>query len=271
VPVLKTQHDFRELQRLPFCYLCGQPFATGEKPTRDHMPPTALFRREDRDFPLILPTHHACNACEHVNDEMVGLLIGSNEGWPEPPHHRLLDAQKVHTEAGLLTLTKNLDIPRFVRRCLRAFHAALYHEWLPPDTANAFHPPLRGCAINPSTGAPADHLQESLLNDDALGQHARFVEALKKNRIASCVDRVTCRNGACVFDVVWIKLDDGRPAGLFGLKIYNWHRYGERLGYPPRGCVGMYFPKWGCPARGTRETDLVFRFSNQDRLNPFGD
>ncbi len=259
------------MHKLPFCYLCGKNFGPKEKTTRDHLPPSALFRREDRDIPLVLPTHEACNAREHADDELLGLLIATIQGWPLPTKHRYMQGDVIGGGPGLRTLSKQLNLPRFIIRCVRGFHTALYGEWLPPDTHNALHPPMRCGLIDPSTGSATDPVQAGNLVDGLLEQHALFVSVIKKNRLAGRTDKVVSRNGKCVYECVWAKSDDGLFACIFGLKIYDWHRFGELAGYTPRGCVGVYRPRTGRPATGTTETDLEFPFPNRDELNPFGD
>jgi hypothetical protein len=71
---LLKQTDFRGVQNLPFCYLCGQAFATGDSHNRDHVPPECIFALLDRE-PLWLPTHNACNKHYSDLDEKIGQLI----------------------------------------------------------------------------------------------------------------------------------------------------------------------------------------------------
>jgi hypothetical protein len=70
---LETQSHFRPVQRLPFCYLCGQAFAARKDKNRDHAPPKCTFAEADRE-PLILPTHVACNRSYELLEEKVGQL-----------------------------------------------------------------------------------------------------------------------------------------------------------------------------------------------------
>jgi hypothetical protein len=74
--VLDTQKALRPLQRLPFCYWCGRDLA-GEADTNvDHVPPSTIFLKDDRSFPLILPTHVECNGERSVHDQLMGTLVG---------------------------------------------------------------------------------------------------------------------------------------------------------------------------------------------------
>ena len=71
---LLRQNDFRRVQTLPFCYLCGRKFVAGDSPNRDHVPPQSIFAPADRE-PLWLPTHPACNSGYRLLDEKIGQLI----------------------------------------------------------------------------------------------------------------------------------------------------------------------------------------------------
>jgi hypothetical protein len=258
------------VQNLPFCYLCGGQFQADSSINRDHVPPSALFLREDRDVPLILSTHVACNAKEHVSDQLLGQLIAQIHDRPIGPGHRKLDATVLEVHDQILTVSKELNIHQFIRRCVRAFHAALYRQWLPSDTGNAFHPPLRGAQLNAETGHPTDEYNRLLMTDEGLNRHALFSRVLKQNRTAANTDRVVTRNGKCSYDCVWSQLDDGQSICIFGLKIYDWQRFGDLAGYPSRGCVGIYGPKTGTPAGAAEATQLDFPFPNDDPLDPFG-
>lgn len=71
---LLRQSDYRSVQNLPFCYLCGRQFAGGDAKNRDHVPPECVFLPRDRE-PLWLPTHIACNSGYRLVDEKIGQLI----------------------------------------------------------------------------------------------------------------------------------------------------------------------------------------------------
>ena len=271
MPSLTTQQDFRKVQKLPFCYLCGEQFKPDDNTNKDHMPPSSLFLDEDRDVPLILPTHVECNASEQVSDELLAQLIKLIHGWPLKPGHRPLDLTVVWRGGKPVTLSRGWNIHAFIRRCVRGFHAALYGQWLPSDTWNVFHPPLRGAQLDAETGQPTDKVQAMLMTDAGLGQHALFAQVLKQNRVAKNTDKVVCRNGKCIYECIWSHSDSGQPICIFGLKIYDWQQFGDVAGYRRRGCVGIYGPTAGRPVPATRATDLEFPFSNSDDLDPFAD
>ncbi len=270
MPSLATQQDFRDVQKLSFCYLCGEEFKPSDSINRDHMPPSALFEKDDRDVPVILPTHYECNAKEHVTDEFIGQFIALIHGRTLKLGHRPLDATVVQVAGKPITFTRDLNLHHFIRRCVRGFHATLYHEWLPSNTANVFHPPARGGQFDGDTGEPTDVVQAMLIADNGLEQHKLFSYVLKQNRIAGSTDIVISRNGKCVYECVWTTFDNGKPICIFGLKIYDWQQFEQFDGQPPRGCVGIYSPATGRPKIATRATELEFPFANSDALDPFG-
>jgi hypothetical protein len=79
--------DYRPLQNLPFCYICGDSLKGVAKPERDrdHVPPKTLFVKSDR-LPLILPTHTKCNGSNNLVDQKMGQLVGLKHGYvPSDP------------------------------------------------------------------------------------------------------------------------------------------------------------------------------------------
>jgi hypothetical protein len=91
VPIeLRTQQAVRPAQDLAFCYLCGQRFSGRRSQNRDHVPPSAIFLKPDRNFPLVLPTHYACNHDRHLDDQTIGQLVGIlHEQAPDAEHLRM--------------------------------------------------------------------------------------------------------------------------------------------------------------------------------------
>lgn len=269
MPVISTQSDLRSVQKLPFCYLCGNAFIEEADKTRDHVPPRAIFATSDRGCPLILPTHEKCNGAQSGYDEVVGQLIAAIHGkYPEPANVRLdvtvVEDATTGTQSAWLS---GANLHRPICRCVRAFHAALYREYLPDNngtkdgTIFSFDPPF-----------PVGHVDAN--NDftvDAISpHHTHFVEQIKRNRTAGQLDRLTCFNGKCVYECVWDRADDGQPICIFALNVYDWSALANTDDFPKRGCVGAYLPARGRPADGTTATNLVFPISNAEMLDPFG-
>ena len=71
--MLDTQQAMRRVKELPFCYLCGEKLS--EPQNDDHVPPTSIFLPDDRNVPLILPTHKKCNNDRSDEDQLIGQLI----------------------------------------------------------------------------------------------------------------------------------------------------------------------------------------------------
>lgn len=84
---LRVHKDFQEVRHLPFCYLCGRDFVLGDKVDGDHVPPKAAFNARDKEPPLKLKTHVACNSAWKVDDRKIAQLIAlrRREG---PSSHR---------------------------------------------------------------------------------------------------------------------------------------------------------------------------------------
>jgi hypothetical protein len=133
MPTLKLHNDFQAVRKLPFCYLCGRTFEAGDELDRDHVPPKAAFASSDRNPPLILRTHRACNGRHSVEDKRAAQLIGIRRRVS--PSSARDEALRFHTlddlDAYPMTGVTNLDVdmaigdgsPAFTRRCIASpFH-----------------------------------------------------------------------------------------------------------------------------------------------------
>ena len=98
----------------------------------------------------------------------------------------------------------------------------------------------------------------------------QLVEVLKKNRVVRCLDGIVCNNGKMTYECVWVRMDNGKRACVFGLQIYNWANLGDHVHFPKRGCVGWYQPASGRPTLGTIGTELEFEIANVESLDAFG-
>lgn len=257
---LTTHGDLQNASRLPFCYLCGLSFGPSDRTTRDHVPPTGLFARPDRVLPLILRTHFYCNERRSPEDQAIGQLVGVLHGRRVNAKHnklrivldRSLDGRNVAAITGL-------DIREAIRRWVRAFHAALYHEYLPASSVFATYPPL------PEGG----RIGNQIAYDPVPESFRKFVEELKRNRVTDNLDRIVCRNGRCRYECVWSQAEDGRWICIYGLDLYNWRDLGDS-NQLPRGCVGCYLrPPGGFPSNASRGTRLVFDITSTSPLDPF--
>lgn len=258
MPTISTQPEFRQCQNLDFCYLCGVSFKKGDSKNRDHVPPKAIFAKEDRSPPLILPTHVKCNEDRSDEDEVIGQLLAVLHGkYPRQDQIRL-EFDLFQRGAGANPLVGLRDIPfkRIVFRFVRGFHAALYGEPV-KDQGGMIYAPL-----------PAHNQIDGELQpfEDDSGRF-QFTLMIKEQRKAGRLDRVECFNGKCVYECVWTRLDDGRPFCLFALRIYNWENLGDPSLGPQRGCIGWYLAD--LPASATSATKLHQPVANLFPLDPF--
>lgn len=269
MPELSTQVALRSVQNLPFCYLCGEVFSGNVEKTRDHVPPKSIFSAGDRVAPLILPTHRNCNEAQSGYDEVVGQLIAAIHGkYPDPDRRRLDVKVAERTDTGTHSAwIVGANLHRVVGRWLRAFHSALYREYLPDNdgtnggTKFCFDPPF-------PIGRVDEH--NAITVDEIRPHHELFVEQIKQNRMAGRLDRIVCFNSKCIYECVWDKADGGQPICIFALNVYDWSALANTADFPRRGCVGMYIPIKGRPANATTATRLTMPVSNIEKRNPFG-
>ena len=258
---LTTHHTLQVASRLPFCYLCGEEFNPSDHVDRDHVPPSGLFAKTDRAPPLILRTHRRCNARRAPEDQAIGQLVGVLHGRRVNRRNNKVRVRLGEAPNGtrILAVT-DIDVREAIRRWVRGFHAALYREYLPPDSVFATHPPLpEGARVGTDV---------RVLPVPAVVP--RFVEALRRNRAVGSVDRIVCRNGRCRYECAWNQADDGRWICIYGLDLYNWSDLGDQR-QMPRGCVGCYLrPSGGVPANASTGTRLIFNVENASTLDPFG-
>jgi hypothetical protein len=228
---LKTQQALRPIQRLPFCYLCGQAFLPGDDRNVDHVPPTTIFLAADRDFPLILPTHTICNAGRSVEDQTIGQLLGIlHNRAPSSQQNKLKFEFGELPDGQTVVAVGGLDLRGIIRRWVRGFHAALYREFLPDAYLFMTNPPLA------EGERSADGLQfgrvEPLIHEAA--------RELRENRSRGLIDQIHCRNLKMRYECVWMKADAGEWLCFYALDLYDWTKLGDVKTFGSRGCVGVY-------------------------------
>jgi hypothetical protein len=263
-PAILTQKQARAAQTLQFCYLCGEPFdvTSGRENHPDHIPPKELFAKQDHDFPIKVAAHESCNNQLSDKDEGIGQLVAVSHGKYAKLSRLRLDFKMVEDQATgeeFIGVSK-VHVEDQVIRWVRGFHAALYEEFLTGDR-NRF------CVSLPFPRLLTGPHAKSV-NDGLLRNHISFVEEIKKNRVAGRLDRIESNNGQCVYECVWTNMDDGQPACIFALKLYDWSRLADpRL--DRRSCVGLYLPITGRPALGAEATTLEMPISRADILDAF--
>lgn len=262
MPELCTQANVRPARNLPFCYLCGSAITSQAENHPDHIPPEAIFAVSDRNFPLKVAAHRGCNVPQSEQDEVISQLIAVIHGKHPNPNRKRLKYKVFKTidNGDPFLAFLNVNLIGQIWRWVRGFHAALYSEFLPEDTKMAIHTPF------PSGNLRND---DSFTIEEIKVQQHLFVGIIKKSRIARCLDRIICNNGKCIYECVWVQMDNGPWACVFALQIYNWTNLADKH-FPTRGCVGLYEPRSGRPANSTKWTTLQFPFSNLDSLDPFG-
>ncbi|HEY4048775.1 MAG TPA: hypothetical protein VGM27_18070 [Acidobacteriaceae bacterium] len=261
MPTLATQKDFRAVQTLPFCYVCGREFEDGDNINRDHLPPQNTFAKRDRIPALWLPTHYDCNAAYKLLDEKIGQLISLKRYYqPSSPRHRRLRFS-LFPRQGLGAVI-NVDVDGAIWRWIRGFHAALYRRYMPETQMRALVTPLpraRNSAFGP-------------VFDPLLPQHRVAVELIKTNRAKRNLDSIKSNNSKFTYECVWQQSDDKRAwACFFAMDIYQWKDLGGTGVQPSRGCAGLYIlPSGQIPAAATQGTSTAILAPNLDPLDPFG-
>lgn len=267
MPSITTQKELQSVQKLQFCYICGEPLDKREDCDSDHVPPKAIFGLEDRDPPLKLPTHKSCNVKQSIDDETMSSIVAICHG-KEPKGSGLRNFQKLIGERGpdatgtTHLVLENLDIKGIIWRWVRGFHAALYTEYIPPETFRGIYPPFwrvsaGGHSDNPTPKRPDD-------------VEFPIVDSLVKNIETKTVDKIEVCNNKCSYVCTWEQLDDGGRFCLFGLRLYNWEELGSEH-FPKRGCYGSYIlPGRRMPEDATVATRVFRPNSNHNPLNPFG-
>lgn len=190
--ILDTQQEMRKVKKLPFCYLCGEQLS--DPRDDDHVPPTSIFLPDDRNFPLILPTHKKCNVNRSAEDQLIGQLINILHKKTPDSRHKKLGVKAVRLPDGeLLAAVHGLNLRAIIRRWVRGFHAALYKEFLPENPGQ----------FMTSTPLPAaDPIEKGGKLIPVQPVVPEFVREIKRNRATGTLDRIICRNGKCIYDCV---------------------------------------------------------------------
>ena len=260
MPSLTRQKDFRPVQALEFCYLCGKPFQPGEARNRDHLPAQCTFLPKDRE-PLWLPTHISCNGGESPVDEKMGQLIALRYGKvpSDPTKHRL----QLEAFSNARVAITNLSIDEAVWRWVRGFHSALYGEFLPWDGIHS-----AGALVTPFPRATKS-LSGPVI-EPLRPQHPLIVHTIKVNRMKGNLDQIVANKGKLIYDCVWAQADGGQWMCMFAINIYDWKDLGRTDGQPARGCAGFYvLAGGGVPATATRSQLSSLIIPDYDTLDPF--
>jgi hypothetical protein len=257
---LRWPKDFRNVQNLSFCYICGVQFENDDETDRDHVPPKNAFHPRDRNPPLILKTHKSCNERFSVVDKKIGQMIALRRGEkPKATRDKALKFVK-YPQIGMTGLV-NLNIDDAIWRWLAGFHAALYRETMIG---------ARGSIQTPFPKGQTDRGQ--VVFEPLHPQHAVIVSTIKRNRAHDNLDRLISNNGQLVYECVWAQFDEEtRWFCMFGLDFYDWKDLGGHTKeIPSRGCAGYYtLPSYLAPENASRDRAETIITHNYDALDPF--
>lgn len=252
----------RRFDAIPFCYLCGNLFDNKASKTRDHVPPKGIFKKCDREDPLLLPAHRECNLAWSQADDQIAALFSLLHGIAP----RKVPGAKAH---GIVStgnnsngiLISNLALAPLVSRIVRACHSMLYETFLPIDCSQKFLLPV-----------PEFDIQTHQLHSDMnLVQHGKFARKLKDTRRMKGVDSLVAYNGRFRFEACWATDDTGKcDFCICGIKIYNWEELGDTVLGRIQGCIGSYrMPSDSSPANASRALAGESPFTYSEPLNPF--
>ena len=256
MPSLTTHDDLQKARSLGLCYLCGRPFAEGERRSRDHVPPRTVFATAHREPALVLPTHRKCNVGQSQRDEVIGQLVALLHGKaPRAERLRLaFDLFSVDGNPAPLAGLREIPVGPIIWRWVRGFHAALYGESL-PDCGGYIFPPF-----------PTSTARGRRFVPDREAGRVTLTDAFKQHRHIGRTDQIVCNGSQCEYGCVWLKMDDGRLFCLFGLRLYNWQDLGDQR-FGKRGCIGYY--QCAIPPGATVGTELEIPVRNFSPLDPF--
>lgn len=257
---LRVHKDFQEVRYLSFCYLCGREFAKDDQVDGDHVPPRAAFNVRDKEPPLKLKTHVACNSALKVEDKKIGQLIALRrlEG---PSSRRDQALEIVHYQNLGMAAVENLNVDGAVWRWVKGFHAALYRK------------PLTGETYSIQTPFPRGDIRDGRVTIRPIRkQHLLAVDAIKRNRVGGSLDVIVANKGKLRYECVWCKADASDDwLGMFALDIYDWKDLGSHTSeIPARGCAGIYMlADRSIPESASRDTITRIAIPNRDLLDAF--
>lgn len=256
---ISTQKELRAHGKPAFCYLCGLKL-TGLDEDRDHCPPKGLFFKEDReDFPVILPTHKACNNGWKESDEIVAIVtdaLHERRKSSDTGITRKIEAYSVPFNKGEAIGVTNVPLLPMAKRVLRGMHALLYRSFLPGGIRETMHVPLPTADI--STG---QYIQP-------LDQAFAFGLAIRKALLTGSADTLTAYNGDFRYACVWSHLNSGEPFCIFAFDIYAFHCLSPNVENFPRVFVGCYVPE-DIPLTAAWESPLKFDIPKAEMLDPW--
>lgn len=247
VTILTPKEREAAVRRPSFCYLCGQPLGAkkGIGWNRDHVPASSYLTGRSAALPM--RAHPECNSLWSMRDERAGQMIAILIGrYPRSPERTRIDVTKFTNVATGEShfAVEAFDFEQDVWRMIRAFHAALYGEFLSPDTPTSVSLPF-----------PSGHAPNGVPSyDEPPMWHRAVVKDVLRAAQLDRVDRLTCAGGECEYKCTWIALPQAPCRCVWALRIHNWKDLGDTR-FPSRGCVGYYDPT--APPKGASRVPQV--------------
>ena len=198
-----TNNQARDVRNLGFCYLCGEEFNSARQKTRDHVPPKGIFRKDDRDWPLILPACRRCNEhYSYLDQQAMGRIHLLHRERPRKlPTGTGQGGIGLRNGRPVAVLMRGLRPRPVITKILKASHAALYGMVLPSGTRHNLQLPFP--EFDPQTGRPltrtfhpSPYLICKMLKDNRRVQNVDRIHG-KKDRLASVVGQYigsSCQN-----------------------------------------------------------------------------
>lgn len=226
----------------------------------DHCPPKGLFAKGDRtNFPVILPTHKACNHQWHGVDDLLGILtdaLHSRKKSQDESVTKRLKAYSLPYKGSEAAAVNSVPLAAIGLRVVRGMHALLYKTYLPTKTPNSIHVPLP--VADRETGEP----------EQPLDQAFAFSGAIQKALLTGTADRITAYNGNFRYACVWDHLNNDVPFCIFAFDIYAFHHLSPPVANFPKCFVGMYRPTL-VPSTASWSSKVEFKLTRGELLDPW--
>ncbi|WP_408951604.1 hypothetical protein [Lysobacter sp. Hz 25] len=256
---ISSQTQLRQHGQPKFCYLCGESLSDGRSVDRDHCPPKGFFAPVDRtNFPIILPTHKACNNKWHGADELIGIItdaLHTKKKSSDPSVTKKLDACLLPFKGGQAAAVTNVPLGPSTARIVRGMHALLYNEFLPLDTPSKFHVPLPEADV--ATGTLRQPLDQTFA----------FGSAIRKAIITGSTDMVRAYSGNFRYACTWERFENGKPFCIVAFDIYSFHVLSPKIDNFPKCFIGMYIPV-SAPKTASWASQLEIKVSRGEMLDP---
>lgn len=192
VKSITTQKQAQPSQKLSFCCLCGKGFDPSSIIDREHVVARNLIHQDDRNYPIILPSHKSFNNSVSEDDETVGQLIQLLHSTQSKSHKIKLTGFYKDQELKAGTV-QGVPFERIIWRWSRGFHVALYGSPL-ADTPGTY-----------TILAPLPEVTENGGKISRLPVRDQFYmisEVIRKNREANNLDVIDCYNGKLRYETV---------------------------------------------------------------------